>query len=245
MKSFGMMRFLVLVCLTAFSATVFAASDKPLYSVDVDVRNESSLQRGARLFVNYCMGCHSAKYMRYERVGLDLGIPEGVLRDNLIFGDKTIYDTMETSMRMDLAPDWFLGMVPPDLSLTARSRGPDWIYSYLTTFYMDPERPTGVNNLQFPGTAMPNVLWELRGHKKPVYSDNGNGEIIGLETMVPGKLTDDEYEKAMTDLVNFMVYISEPAQLVRTTMGVWVLLYLFILLIVAYLLKKEYWKDVH
>lgn len=243
MKSFCMMQFLVLVCLTAFSATAFTASDKPLYSVDIDVRNESSLQRGARLFVNYCMGCHSAKHMRYERVGLDLGIPEGILDDNLIFGDKTIYDMMETSMRMDLAPEWFLGMVPPDLSLTARSRGPDWIYSYLMTFYVDPERPTGVNNMQFEGTAMPNVLWELRGHKQPVYSDNG--EIVGLETMVPGKLSDDEYEQAMKDLVNFMVYISEPAQLVRTTMGVWVILYLLILLIVAYLLKKEYWKDVH
>jgi ubiquinol-cytochrome c reductase cytochrome c1 subunit len=244
MRNSGKMRFLVFICIVMLSATAMAASEKSLYSVNVDVSNESSLQRGARLFVNYCMGCHSAKYMRYERVGLDLGIPEGILSDNMIFGDKTIYDTMETSMRMDLAPDWFLGMVPPDLSLTARSKGADWIYSYLTTFYIDPDRPTGVNNLQFPGTAMPNVLWELRGHKKPVYSDNGSGEIVGLETMVPGEMSDAEYERAITDLVNFMVYISEPAQLVRTTMGRWVILYLLILLVVAYLLKKEYWKDV-
>lgn len=240
------MRLMAFICMAVLSATVSAASDsKPLYSVNVDVSSESSLQRGARLFVNYCMGCHSAKYMRYERMGLDLGIPEEMLQANLIFGDKTIYDTMETSMRMDLAPDWFLGMVPPDLTLTTRAKGADWLYSYLMTFYVDPERPTGVNNRQFPSTAMPHVLWELRGLKKPVYADNGNGEIIGLETMVPGKMSDDEYERAMSDLVNFMVYISEPARLQRTTLGVWVILYLFILLIVAYLLKKEYWKDVH
>ncbi len=238
-----MMRSITAFGLLLLSVIASAASDDPLYHVDVDLGDQPSLQRGARLFVNYCMGCHSAKYMRYNRMAEDLAIPESIVEENLMFGVDKIGDTMQSAMPLDLAEQWF-GVMPPDLTLAARSRGADWLYSYLLTFYRDPQSSTGFNNLQFKGVAMPHVLWELQGIKG-LASEAGDGHGAELETVTAGKLSDKEYRSAMRDLVNFMVYISEPARLQRYTIGFWVIFYLLILLGVVYTLKKEFWRDVH
>jgi len=220
------------------------------YHIKIDTSDVSSLQRGARIFVNYCMGCHSASYMRYNRLGKDLGIIETTLQQNFMFGVDKPGDTMETAMRNSDALQFF-GVVPPDLSVIARSRGPDWLYTYFMTFYSDPARPFGVNNLQFKDVAMPHVLWELQGIQKPVYvsvtkEDGTDLDIIeGLEPDVSGLQSPEEYERTVYDLVNFLVYLAEPAKLKRQKIGFWVIVYLLFFLIVAVMLKKEYWKDVH
>lgn len=237
-----MMRSIVFFCLLMLAGVVMAASDGPIYHIEVDLDDKASLQNGARLFVNYCMGCHSAKHMRYNRMATDLGIPEDVLEQNLMFGVDKPGSTMQTAMPAGQAEEWF-GVVPPDLTLTARSRGADWLYSYLLTFYRDPGNTTGFNNRQFKGVAMPHVLWELQGIKRPVYDEHDH--ITELETAVKGSMSDEEYRNAIYDLVNFMVYLAEPAKLQRYTIGFWVIFYLLILLGVVYLLKKEFWRDVH
>jgi len=237
-----MIRSILLFCLLAVSGAVAAASSDPIYDIEVDLDDEASLQNGARLFVNYCMSCHSAKHMRYNRLGKDLGIPESVLEKNLMFGTDKVGSTMDNAMPAEEAEQWF-GVAPPDLTLIARSRGPDWLYSYLTTFYRDPESSTGFNNWQFKGVAMPHVLWQLQGIKRPVYDDHGH--IKELETAVRGSMTDEEFHSAMHDLVSFMVYLAEPAKMQRYTIGAWVMFYLVILLVVVYLLKKEFWRDIH
>lgn len=241
-----MTRSILALGLLLFAGFANATSDGPIYDVEVDLSDKSSLQRGAQLFVNYCMGCHSAKYMRYNRMARDLNIPLSVLKENLMFGVEKVGSTMQTAMPADLAEQWF-GVMPPDLTLKARSRGADWLYSYLLTFYRDPDSNTGFNNLQFDSVAMPHVLADLQGIKVPVYGTNDSGHryISELKTVVKGSMTDGEYAAAMRDLVNFMVYISEPAQLVRYQVGFWVIFYLLILLVVVYNLKKEYWRDVH
>lgn len=237
-----MMRSIVFFCLLTLAGIVMAASDGPIYHVEVDLDDKASLQNGARLFVNYCMGCHSAKHMRYNRMATDLGIPEDVLEQNLMFGVDKPGSTMQIAMPDGQAEEWF-GVVPPDLTLTARARGADWLYSYLLTFYRDPGSTTGFNNRQFKGVAMPHVLWELQGIKRPVYGEHDH--ITELETAVKGSMSDEEYRNAIYDLVNFMVYLAEPAKLQRYTIGFWVIFYLLILLGVVYLLKKEFWRDVH
>lgn len=233
----------ILLCLS-WPGAAGAVTDEPIYDMNVEVSDKHSLQRGARLFVNYCMGCHSAKYMRYSRMATDLGIPENILQKNLMVGTDKPGDTMETAMSAKQAGEWF-NAIPPDLTLIARSRGADWLYSYLLTFYRDPESPTGFNNLQFKDVSMPHVLWELQGIKRPVSREGSNGRATELETVVPGKMSDQEYQRAMQDLVNFMVYLSEPVRLQRYTMGFWAIFYLLIFLCIVYLLKKEYWRDVH
>lgn len=226
-----------------------AVGNAQLLHYEPDLSDLRSLQRGARLFVNYCMGCHSAKFMRYERLGEDLAIPEEMLRENLMFGTDKPGDTMDVVMRRADAEQWF-GVAPPDLTLTARARGADWLYSYLLGFYLDETRPTGVNNLVFKEVAMPHVLWELQGFKRPVYREITDESgvrsrvIERLETQVPGKLDDVQYAAVVRDLVNFMTYLSEPVKTDRIRIGAWVLVYLIFLLIVLYLLKQEYWKDV-
>lgn len=236
-----MKQFLLTISLLVLSGMAVAATDKPLYDMQVDLGDESSLQRGARLFVNYCMGCHSAKFMRYNRLGKDLGISEDVLQANLMFETDKPGDTMQTAMPAEQAEQWF-GVAPPDLTLSARARGADWLYSYLLTFYKDSDTTTGFNNLQFRGAAMPHVLWELQGIKRAVKQDDGSTK---LETVKEGRMTDAEYRGAMRDLVNFMVYISEPAQMERYRIGFWVIFYLLILLVVVYMLKREFWRDVY
>jgi len=228
--------------------------------VDINLDNKASLQNGAKLFVNYCLSCHSAKAMRYNRMARDLGLSEKQVLDNLIFtadfskkpaGDPSkVGSLMDVAMRTDDAKQWF-GTKIPDLSVVARARGADWLYTYLRTFYIDESRPFGMNNQRFPSVGMPHVLWELEGLKKPVYESHkgldGHDQkvIVGYETVVPGKMSKVEYDNAMTDLVNFMVYMGEPALLERKTIGIWVILFLLIFLVLAYGMKKEFWKDIH
>jgi ubiquinol-cytochrome c reductase cytochrome c1 subunit len=228
----------------------------PLDEAHVNLGNEPSLQRGAKYFVNYCMGCHSAQYARYQRVGKDLGLTEDQVEENLIFttdeyGDlKKVGDLMTNTMTEDYAEEAF-GVVPPDLSLVARVRGADWLYTFLRSYYVEEGRSTGVNNAVFENTAMPHVLWELQGFQTPVYESHegpdGHEEkkLVGFELTQPGELTPAEYDRAVLDLVNFLVYLAEPYKQDRQRIGFWVIAFLLVMLVVFYLLKKEYWKDVH
>lgn len=215
-----------------------------------DVSNTASLQRGARNFVNYCMGCHSARYVRYNRLGADLGLSDAQLIENLMFTGERPFDTMKVSMRPDDAKRWF-GTTPPDLSLIARARGADYLYSFLKSFYVDPSRPNGVNNLVLPGTAMPHVLWQLQGYQKAVYDGESDAEhsvvhkkFKGFELVEKGSLSPQEYDQFVRDTVNFLDYIGEPMQLQRRNLGLRVLGFLLVFFLFAYFLKKEYWKDV-
>jgi ubiquinol-cytochrome c reductase cytochrome c1 subunit len=221
-----------------------------LDKADVDLHNQASLQNGAKLFVNYCLSCHSAAYMRYNRMGKDLGLSEEQVRENLMFASDKIGETMTIAMPASDAQKWF-GTKIPDLTVVARARGADWLYTYLRTFYLDASRPLGVNNTTFKDVGMPHVLWELEGLKQPVfeiYKDHyGNDakRLVGYEIVQPGEMSPTEYDNAVRDLVNFMVYMGEPAKLSRYNIGVWVLLFLALLFVVSYAMKKEFWKDVH
>lgn len=216
----------------------------------VDIENKASLQRGAKYFVNYCLSCHSAQYSRFSRVATDLGLTDRQVEDNLIFTDAKIRDQMNVALRPEDARVW-LGTAPPDLSLEARARGADWVYTYLRTFYVDDSRPFGVNNLVLPNASMPHALWRLQGWQEAKYQkergpDGHEHEVFeGFDLVTPGEMSPKEYDRAVLDLVNFLVYLGEPAQLQRKTVGVWVVAYLLIFLVIAYFLKKEYWKDVH
>lgn len=243
------MKFRMLPLLALLSTGAHAAGGENLMHADVDLGNRASLQRGARTFVNYCVSCHSAGYARYSRVAADLGIPEKVVAENMMFTTEKVGDTMQVAMRKEDGEAWF-GVAPPDLSVIARARGADWLTTFLSTFYVDPKRPTGVNNLAFPDTAMPHVLWELQGLKRASTETHaeGGGEaahVVGLETVSAGLQSDEEYAGTVRDLVNFLVYLGEPAKLVRYKIGFWVMLFLFGFFWIAYLLKKEYWRDVH
>jgi len=249
MRSHNLITFIFIL----FAPVTFAASGNLAgYHMKVDSSDVKSLQRGARIFVNYCTGCHSAAYMRYNRLGKDIGISEEILKSNFMFGTDKPGDTMNIAMRASDAINFF-GTAPPDISVIARSRGADWLYGYFMTFYSDPARPFGVNNLQFKDVAMPHVLWELQGIQKPVYKtvthkDGTEAEVFdGLEQISPGILPEgyNEYKQVVYDLVNFLVYLSEPAKFQRQKIGIWVIIYLLSFLVIAFLLKKEYWKDIH
>lgn len=221
------------------------AGDFP--AVDVNVNDLASLQRGARLFVNYCQGCHSMQYMRYQRLADDLELSEEMVMSNLVFADKKIGDTMTIAMSKDAGEQWF-GKAPPDLSVTGRSRGADWIHAYLVSYYRDDAGAW--NNTVSENTAMPHPLWRLQGIQEPVYETRTDGAVevrtvTGLELVEPGTMSPEAYSDAMLDLTNFLVYASEPAQLKRKDIGIWVLLFLAFFALVAYLLKREYWRDVH
>ncbi|MGH8261025.1 MAG: cytochrome c1 [Steroidobacteraceae bacterium] len=213
------------------------------------VSDLASLQRGARDFLNYCNGCHSLKYMRYARMGRDLQIPPSLLQKFLVPVNKKATDYIETPMPEKDAVAWF-GKQPPDLSLMARERGTDYIYRYLTTFYVDPSTPTGANNLQLPSAAMPDVLSPLEGLKRAVFrtvkESNGTQEQVldHFEMVAPGSLTREQYDSFVRDIVNFLDYVGEPAQAHRRALGVWVVLFLVVFTWLAWLLKKEYWKSV-
>ena len=245
------------IILLAFAPVMaLANSGAHLPEIDIDVTDQEALQRGAKMFVNYCQGCHALGYMRYNRMAQDMGLNKEETEDNLIFttddeGAPTKFGSlMFNNMDKKYGKSVF-GTTPPDLSLIARSRGTAWLYAYLNSFYLDPSRPLGVNNTVFKDVGMPHVLWKLQGWQKPVYAIEKNeaGEdekvIESLEMDVPGKLTPAEYKLAVKDLVTFLAYAAEPAQLQRKAMGIWVLLFLAVFTFVAYLLKKEYWKDVH
>lgn len=221
-----------------------------LDSANIDSGNEASLQRGARTFVNYCMGCHGLKYMRYNRMAKDLGLPEEAVFDNLIFttdksGERSkVGSLMTNTMTVDYAKEVF-GTAPPDLSLIARSRGVDWLYTYMRTFYVDESRPVGVNNAVFPGVGMPHVLWELQGVQKPVYEEHdGKQALVGFEIVQEGSMNEREYNKLVRDLVNFLDYAAEPYKKDRQRFGMLALLFLFVFTWFAHKLYKEYWKDV-
>ena len=227
-----------------------AGGGVPLDKANNDLADQASLQRGAQIFVNYCLSCHSAHYQRYNRMGRDLGLTDDQVKDNLMFASDKVGDTMTIAMSSDDAKRWF-GAPPPDLSVIARARGADWLYTYFKTFYIDESRPFGVNNKVFPDVGMPHVLWELEGLKKAITKTttdkdgNEHTEITGYEIVVPGKMNAEEYDQAARDLTNFLVYTGEPIALERQRLGVWVLAFLAFFFVLAYLLKKEFWKDIH
>ncbi|MDX1606640.1 MAG: cytochrome c1 [Candidatus Competibacterales bacterium] len=247
-----MRRILFTLCLMLTGTGAWAAAGNyPLDHAPLKLESEAALQRGAQLFVNYCQGCHSAQYQRYSRFAEAAGLPEDLVEANLIFTPGTKFtDHMTNAMDREAAADWF-GAPPPDLTLIARSKGTDYLYTYLRTFYVDESRPYGVNNAVFPLVGMPHVLWQLQGLQEPVYettTDEAGHEqqqITGFELVRKGSMTPEEFDAAMADLVTFLAYIGEPIQLERQRIGFWVLLYLVLFFVVAYLLKKEYWKDVH
>ena len=232
-----------------------ASSGAHLYKAPIDINDKESLRRGAQAFGDYCYSCHAASFMRFNRIAKDLEMSEEDVRDMLIHtrgkkGEPTkIGDLMKVSMTGDYAKNAF-GTAVPDLSLAARARGADWIYTYLRSFYVDPYRPTGFNNTVFPDVGMPHVLWSLQGLQEPVYKNVMHGdveveELDHFEQVQAGKLSHVEYDMFLGDLTNFMVYIAEPVQVERRSMGWKVLLFLIVFFGFAYALKKEYWKDVH
>ena len=238
----------------------WAAADDNTYpndEISIDWDDKVAMQRGARTFVNYCMSCHSAAYSRFNRVGKDLGISDEMVRENLIFttdynGHKTkVGELMKTTMTDEYAEQAF-GTVPPDLSLIARSRGVNWIYNYLRGFYVDESRDgLGMNNGVFEDVGMPHVLVELQGYQVPKMKTrtDSNGEehevIVGFEIIKPGTMTKSEYDQTVHDLVAFLDYLAEPYKQTRRNVGTGVIIFLFVFLILTYLLKKEYWKDIH
>jgi len=253
---------LIFAVLPAF-AFANAGGGVALDSVQVDLTDKAALQDGARTFANYCMGCHSAQFQRYERVAKDLGIPEDVMLKNLVFTGAKIGEHMKIGMKPQDAKVWF-GAAPPDLTLVARVRGADWLYTYLRTFYEDPTRPYGVNNKVFPNVGMPNVLVGLQGrqvegckqvqmveHGKKVF-DPLTGTPMTEEschqlTVVPktGTLSEAEFDDKVKNLVSFLAYSANPVQLESQRIGVYVLLFLAFFFVFAYALKREYWRDVH
>ena len=245
--------FIALLLLT--NACWSAGGNGYMLHADVDLSDKKSLQRGARTFVNYCLSCHSAAFMRYNRLGRDLSISENVLKENVMFGTDKTGDTMTVALNR-LEAEKYFGVAPPDLSVTARSRGADWLYTYLMTFYRDSSRPNGVNNLAFENTAMPHALWQLQGWQEPAYKETVDRdgkiskvidylEVVAEPADKPKPYQDEAYEQTVRDLVNFMVYLGEPIKLKRKTVGAWTIAYLLVLLVIVYLLKREYWRDVH
>lgn len=220
----------------------------PLERAPIDIHDKLSLQRGAQIFVNHCLNCHSAASMRYSRL-TDLGLDEGQIKDNLLFTAEKVGETMSASQDARVSKAAF-GVVPPDLSLVARSRNADWLYSYLRGFYRDPATKTGWNNTVFPNVAMPHVLWEYQGDQALQVTerrDENTGDTIESRKLVlerPGRLTPVEYDRYVADLVNYLVYMAEPAQTSRKMWGIVSLFVLGIFFVVSYMLKHEYWKDV-
>lgn len=223
-----------------------------LENARVDLKDKASLQRGARYFVNYCMGCHSLQYVRYNRVAKDLSIPDDELRENLIFGDAKPGDLMTNALRPEDGEKWF-GTQIPDLTLVTRWRSPNWVYTYLKSYYTDDSRPYGVNNLVFPQVGMPHALAPLQGVQAPVMAaghEDGHGtvdpaHVVGVKLVEPGLLTVKEYDRMVRDITNFLTYVGEPSKLQRQSLGLYVLLFLGLMFLVAYAMKKEFWKDVH
>ena len=213
---------------------------------NTDVGDLASLQRGAKYFVNYCLGCHSAQYVRYNRLGADLELTEEQLVENIMFTGERSFDTMTNAMTDEDAARWF-GVAPPDLSLIARSRGTDYLYNFLRGFYEDDAALSGANNLWLENTAMPHVLWELQGVRRAVFTETEGGvpTFEHFETVSPGTLDEAEYDELVRDIVTFLDYIGEPMQLERRALGVRVIGFLLIFLLIAYMLKREIWKDVH
>lgn len=247
-----MIKKIIFAALLCLPAAAFASSEGPkLDEFKPNVEDKLSLQRGARVFVNYCMNCHSASYMRYSRLQ-DLGLTEKQIVDNLMVTGEKPVETMTAALRREDAEAWF-GVAPPDLTVIARAKeqGPSWLYTYLRTFYRDPSRPTGWNNLVFSNVGMPHALWELQGERVAHYRtekdhDGKEAHVFDkFETTRPGKMTAAEYDATVKDLVNYLVYMGEPAQTKRKITGIFVIFFLLGLTVLAYYLKKEFWKDIH
>lgn len=249
----------LLFALVPFTALA-AGGNVHLDEMNPDLHDKASLQNGMKLYVNYCMGCHSLQYQRFSRAAEDLGMPRELVEENLIFAESlTFNDQMRVAMEEDSAAGWF-GAAPPDLTLEARLRGTDWIYTYLRSFYKDPERPWGVNNTVFPDVGMPNVLEPLQGVQEMVCArtpeagmpDAELDPLSGLyeschvlQVTEPGSMSPEEFDQAMWDLTNFLAYVGEPSKLQAQSLGPKVLIFLVIFGVIAYLLKREYWRDIH
>lgn len=242
--------------LVAASPAVLASGAELHLDAAPDRSNDpAALQRGAKLFVNYCLNCHSASYMRYNRLQ-DIGLTDAQIKDNLLFTADKVGEPMRIAMQREDAKAWF-GAAPPDLSIIARARasefgsGPDWLYTYLRSFYRDDSRPTGWNNVVFENVGMPHVLWELQGEQVAHFAekDDGHGgktkHFEKFELVKQGKLTPEEYDAAVADLVGYLKYMGEPVGEFRKHLGLMVLGFLAVLLVFAYALKREYWKDIH
>lgn len=239
----------LLALLLCVPVVAFAATEVKLDSAPIDDRDAVSIQRGARTFINYCLNCHSATSMRYNRL-MDLGLTEAQIKDNLMFAAEKVGEPMHVAAKASDQKLWF-GKAPPDLSVTARARGADWLYTYLRGFYRDETKATGWNNIAFDSVAMPHVFWELQGVqvlKEVEEPGGGHGDkhvTKKLELASKGTLTKGEYDRFVADLVNYMVFMGEPARSQRAQIGYAVLIALTALLALVYALKREYWKDVH
>jgi len=250
------MKKLILTLMTAFALMGSAHANEEGIAWDKapnKTNDMASLQNGAKLFVNYCLNCHSAAFMRYNRLK-DIGITEQQIKDNLLFTTEKVGETMKANIDPRQAKEWF-GANPPDLTLVARSRaghggtGADYLYTYLRTFYRDDTKATGWNNLAFPSVAMPHVMWELQGDRRPVYekmSSHGHETEVfkGWEQVAPGTMTPLQFDQAVGDLVNYLQWMAEPAQDTRVRVGVWVLLFLLMAVVFTWRLNASYWKDV-
>ncbi len=243
------MKILFTFIITILPGLAAASSAAHLDHLTIDLTNREAIRNGAKAFTSYCLNCHSASLMRFNRLARDLELTEEQVFKDYMFVSHKIGDTMSAAIDAKDAKAWF-GTKPPDLSVIARARGTDWLYSYLRSFYLDEKRPTGVNNQVFKDVAMPHVLWELQGLQKAVYktvkqADGSEHEVFDhFELVQKGKLTSDEYDSYVADLVHYLAYMGEPSKMQRLALGKWVLLYLLIFAIVAYFLKREFWKDV-
>ena len=235
-------------CLLATQASA-AGGGAHLEPAGIDPDNTASLQRGARNFMNYCSGCHSAQYVRFNTIGRDLELSEEQLMDNLMFNAEKTFETIRAAMPAQDAARWY-GKAPPDLSLMARAKGADYVYNFLKGFYVSPESPTGVDNLVLAGTSMPHVLWELQGYQAAHFEqhENADGSVTttfkNFDEVSAGQLDAEAYDEFVRDTVNFLAYIAEPIRSERRTLGVWVIMFLIFFLIIAIQFKKEIWKDV-
>ena len=235
---------LLLAGVAAAPATAAAAEGGGVEAANVRLDDLASMQRGARLFFNYCSGCHSLQYLRYSRIADDLELDPRDVEKSFVFTGGKIGDHAVSHMPAEQAAAWF-GKAPPDLSLEARAKGSDWIYTYLKSFYLDPSRPLGWNNTLFANVSMPNPLWELQGQQvleREGGATEGEGKLV---LHAPGRQTPEQFDRTVRDLTAFLQYAGEPAALKRESMGVWVLLYLAFFTFIAWLLKHEFWKDVH
>jgi ubiquinol-cytochrome c reductase cytochrome c1 subunit len=244
----------VSVLALAAGSGAFAASEGIAWDKAPNKTNDmGALQNGAKLFVNYCLNCHSAAFMRYNRLK-DIDLTEQQIKDNLLFGTDKVGDTMKAAIDPKQAKEWFGGN-PPDLTLMARSRagaggsGADYLYTYMRTFYRDETKATGWNNLAFPNVAMPHVLWELSGERKPLFDtkeEHGHKVQVfkGWQQVTPGTMSPLQYDQAMADLVGYMQWMAEPAQNTRVRVGVWVLLFLLMFTFIAWRLNASFWKDI-
>ncbi len=244
-----MRKIMLLLAFLVPGIAMAAGGNVHLDKAPVDLTDKASMQRGAKIFMNYCLGCHSMKYQRYQRTFTDLGISDEIGQENLQFTGEKVTDYITRSMPEASAATWF-GAAPPDLTLVNRVRGSDWIYTYLRSFYVDESRPFGVNNLVFKDVGMPHVLQPLQGtprlaHEEAMIDGEHKEQYAGIKTDGDGALTPEEYDQAIADLVNFLAYSGEPFRLQSESIGKWVLAFIVVLFIFVYLLKKEYWKEVH